>query len=185
MAMINCKECNNEISSKAKSCPKCGATQKRSIILPLVIGFVVIGLLGNLLDDKTTKSANRDTGTYTAKLPTINIANKDTGTYTAQVPKMAAADDVRKVKLDLLVSQLAPLIDYYYLEKDGPVVRIYFNGSTWNAMSRDEQQQLGDILASKAIVQEMKNVLQLYVYQTEVGEISLGWGGDWKFRRSQ
>lgn len=25
MALINCEECNNKVSSKAKSCPKCGA----------------------------------------------------------------------------------------------------------------------------------------------------------------
>ena len=30
MALINCKECNKEISDKAQSCPGCGACKKKS-----------------------------------------------------------------------------------------------------------------------------------------------------------
>jgi len=59
MAMTKCKECSNEISTKADQCPKCGAKQKRSIVWPLIIAFVVIGLLGNLLEPKKTEQSGR------------------------------------------------------------------------------------------------------------------------------
>jgi hypothetical protein len=38
MALIKCKECENEVSSKAKSCPKCGAQVARK---PFGCGSVI------------------------------------------------------------------------------------------------------------------------------------------------
>lgn len=53
MSLIKCPECNNEISSKAKSCPKCGwKASKAKWWLWLTLGAIVIFLalpyLGNL-----------------------------------------------------------------------------------------------------------------------------------------
>lgn len=49
MALINCKECNTEVSDKATSCPKCGAklrTPKRSIFGKIIkYSFIVFNLL--------------------------------------------------------------------------------------------------------------------------------------------
>ena len=43
MALKKCKECGNGVSSKAKSCPSCGAPiKKRSRILRLFFGLVII-----------------------------------------------------------------------------------------------------------------------------------------------
>ncbi len=43
MALIKCKECGAEVSSKAKTCPKCGVKveKKTSIVTWLVLGLVV------------------------------------------------------------------------------------------------------------------------------------------------
>lgn len=56
MALVNCKECNAEVSDKALDCPKCGATlrkPKRSLFGKLVkwsfIGFNVLMLLWMIL----------------------------------------------------------------------------------------------------------------------------------------
>lgn len=44
MALIKCKECSKQISSKAKSCPHCGAlTPKKTSVLTWIL-FVFIGL---------------------------------------------------------------------------------------------------------------------------------------------
>lgn len=60
MAMINCKECGGEISSKADVCPKCGFRLKYEpsgciigiskiigAIVGLVVFLLVLGALGN------------------------------------------------------------------------------------------------------------------------------------------
>lgn len=51
MAMIKCKECGAEISTKAEACPKCGAKQVRTsgcakVALGTIIFFVLISILG-------------------------------------------------------------------------------------------------------------------------------------------
>jgi hypothetical protein len=164
MAMTKCKECNNEISTKADQCPKCGAKQKRSIIWPLIIAFVVIGLLGNLLDPK---KAERNT--QSADVPQVKTTTFSQGS--------------RNANLDKIISQMSPFFDSYRIED--PIVQMQINASAWTTMSRDQQQFLLDTLATKAIVQEMNNILYLYVLETKVGEIGPGWGGEWKFRRTQ
>ncbi len=55
MALVACKECGNEISDKAKSCPKCGAKNKKKssfgkfwlVIFGLVLFGQIIGAIGN------------------------------------------------------------------------------------------------------------------------------------------
>lgn len=63
MALIKCKECGNQISNSAKSCPKCGAKVKSSgcfgklfkIAIYIVIGFLALSLIVYIIDppDKT------------------------------------------------------------------------------------------------------------------------------------
>lgn len=46
MALIKCKECDNEVSNKAESCPKCGAKIKTtSLFIQILGGFVVLLVL--------------------------------------------------------------------------------------------------------------------------------------------
>lgn len=53
MAMIKCKECRNEISSAAKSCPHCGkasiAHQINKSAGNVVLIFIMIGIIGVFL----------------------------------------------------------------------------------------------------------------------------------------
>ena len=48
MAMVKCKECGNPVSSKAKSCPNCGAKpqKKTSIFTWFVLVFIVFVVYG-------------------------------------------------------------------------------------------------------------------------------------------
>ena len=41
MSLVKCKECHNKISSKAKSCPKCGVKVKSGLSL-LSISYIVV-----------------------------------------------------------------------------------------------------------------------------------------------
>ncbi|WP_052594101.1 zinc ribbon domain-containing protein [Aureispira sp. CCB-QB1] len=49
MALINCKECNAEVSDKAKTCPKCGTTlrvPKRGVVGKIIkYSFIAFNLL--------------------------------------------------------------------------------------------------------------------------------------------
>jgi len=78
MALINCKECDNEISKKAKTCPQCGAKNKRpSLILQIV--FVLFGctFLANIFSGASNTQNRPNTNVNTISNPTVannNIA---------------------------------------------------------------------------------------------------------------
>lgn len=68
MALINCKECNQEVSSKAEKCPHCGVKLKKSggCCLPIIVGGIVLliifyiigsnGSSGGVITDERTYS---------------------------------------------------------------------------------------------------------------------------------
>lgn len=72
MALINCKECNQEISSKAEKCPNCGCPIKKKgfftgcfmvflgLIIPVMIFFYFdsSGTASNVINDEKTYSEN-------------------------------------------------------------------------------------------------------------------------------
>ncbi|MEN6475661.1 MAG: zinc-ribbon domain-containing protein [Syntrophaceae bacterium] len=48
MALKKCKECGNEVSTKADKCPHCGAKVKGNIgCLGLIGIFILIGMFGS------------------------------------------------------------------------------------------------------------------------------------------
>lgn len=52
MAIINCKECGKEVSSKADKCPHCGIRLKSGCLMKLVyivIGIIVFIIIGRML----------------------------------------------------------------------------------------------------------------------------------------
>ena len=48
MALIECKECKNEVSSSAKTCPHCGVDSPGVTFTDILMGLVVI-LVGILV----------------------------------------------------------------------------------------------------------------------------------------
>ena len=74
MAMKKCKECGNEVSTKAESCPKCGAVLKKKTgcLTYLVTGFlvlIILGVIGSLMNEQTTKSSSKPEAGF--KMPSI------------------------------------------------------------------------------------------------------------------
>lgn len=58
MALKKCKECGNDVSTEAASCPKCGAPIKKQMGCLGFIGsvfliLIVIGVIGSLMSDGT------------------------------------------------------------------------------------------------------------------------------------
>lgn len=54
MAMKKCKECGNEISSSAKTCPNCGKKQGNPIIAAIVIILAIIIIVGIVGSEPST-----------------------------------------------------------------------------------------------------------------------------------
>lgn len=59
MALIKCKECGNDVSTKAEACPKCGAkvtTQNvgcGTVFGALFLGVIIIGVLGSVFNSSS------------------------------------------------------------------------------------------------------------------------------------
>lgn len=78
--MTKCKECGNEISTKADACPKCGAKQVRTsgcakvvlIFLGFIIALSIIGQCSRSSSDTSTSSAssNAPSASSTQAAPT-------------------------------------------------------------------------------------------------------------------
>ena len=58
MALIKCKDCGKEVSSKAKACPNCGrAVPKRTSLLTwLFAGFICFVILSAIFRDRSSQS---------------------------------------------------------------------------------------------------------------------------------
>ncbi|WP_342632179.1 zinc ribbon domain-containing protein [Marinobacter alkaliphilus] len=68
MALVKCKECGSDVSTKAKACPKCGAKapKKTSLFTWLVTGFVAAAMIGVFTSDPSStsnRSASASSGT--------------------------------------------------------------------------------------------------------------------------
>lgn len=51
MGLVSCKSCGNEVSTKAKACPKCGAPRSTGmgvgkVLLLIVVGLMVVSAVG-------------------------------------------------------------------------------------------------------------------------------------------
>lgn len=61
MAIVKCKECGGELSTKADACPKCGAKQKRpsgclKVVLILLLAIIALAIIAPLVSDKSTST---------------------------------------------------------------------------------------------------------------------------------
>lgn len=96
MSLIKCKECNNEISNKAKVCPKCGAKNKEklSIVFKIIIGFflcsfiIIIFLL--TLPKQQIKTNNIE----------VNNTNNIKATESPEIPETKIYNENQQVNID-------------------------------------------------------------------------------------
>jgi hypothetical protein len=101
MALINCPECNKEISNTAKTCPSCGyrLTEKKykKIIIPIILVAMFIGLIVFLLlfnRDNVNKPKHLSQAVYKNGIEAVNIIDnvldgkKDTDTAYEELEKL-------------------------------------------------------------------------------------------------
>jgi len=76
MALKKCKECGNEVSSKAKTCPKCGAPVKKEIGcgtgLIIILAFLIIipAIIGSLSSGPSSVTSQPNTSPAPKPQPT-------------------------------------------------------------------------------------------------------------------
>jgi hypothetical protein len=80
MALTVCKECGNQVSTKADACPHCGAKQKRRIstlgcLGMVVIFFLVLGVIGALVSSNTSTPTIADRANAGASSESSGVAS--------------------------------------------------------------------------------------------------------------
>ena len=87
MALINCKECNNQISDTASACPKCGAPvntkiqnnteqKSKSSKTAIIVGVVLILVFGTIGIISQINISSSSTGSYDEKVMTVEEIEK-------------------------------------------------------------------------------------------------------------
>lgn len=98
MALINCKECGQQVSSKADVCPNCGTPLKRKPLGCgagcglLILVLIVFGVIGSLIPDYKDKKSSIESPrskakTQTPKKPVEVVANSDWDASVYQVER--------------------------------------------------------------------------------------------------
>ena len=88
MSIIKCNECSKEVSTKAKTCPNCGAPVKQTISLlrlfkGIVFAFVGLIIIAAIFFDEENSNTNTITKTAPTKQILAPKINKTTSTKTA------------------------------------------------------------------------------------------------------
>jgi Domain of unknown function (DUF4352) len=78
MALIKCKECGQEVSKKAGSCPKCGAPikKKTSLITWIVAIIIVLWVIGYIANQGNTPSETSSTSDANSSNASKNVTTK-------------------------------------------------------------------------------------------------------------
>lgn len=82
MSLQKCKECGNDVSTKAASCPKCGAVIKKKTgclgyIGAVLLIFFVLAVIGSLMNDDTStdlQTSSPADGGKSAKTESVRAA---------------------------------------------------------------------------------------------------------------
>lgn len=92
--MTKCKSCGNDLASSAKSCPSCGAKNKKPIFKKwwfwLIIVILLVGLIsaaggGDDTDAETTAASSNGNSATQAIAETEKVNDNDLGSYQVEI----------------------------------------------------------------------------------------------------
>jgi len=76
MGMIKCKDCKQQVSSKAKSCPHCGNPIKKSssvgCLVAIILSIAVVVIMAVSMDDTASVSSDPDVRKPSIELSKLN-----------------------------------------------------------------------------------------------------------------
>lgn len=134
MALIKCKECGNQISKAAESCPHCGAPNKKprqnigcgtAIGAVLLLGFAASMLQNSLSPDSPRSkpaSTNTPPGTQSTAAHTSKPAQTPNWTYDSNKDPMTE----QTTKFAVAQSEDTALFDFPYKQRGGSYLNIVF-----------------------------------------------------------
>lgn len=111
--MINCKDCGKQISSSAKTCPGCGAKNKKPIYKrPWFIFFAALFIIGSLGgdDDNTKPSVNTNS-------PSSNIEREES--YTTESNTQSSVEDSVPTEYKSALKKAQTYSDMMHMSKAG------------------------------------------------------------------
>ncbi|MCC2607336.1 zinc ribbon domain-containing protein [Planctobacterium marinum] len=93
MALLKCKECGKDVSSKAKSCPNCGAKppKQTSFLTWLVTILIVIGFVGAFIGESSLTAEQR-----AARDEQVRLKREQEEVAKAEREKLKAKEDAEK-----------------------------------------------------------------------------------------
>lgn len=95
MALIKCSECGNDVSTEAKTCPKCGAKVKKptSTTTMVVGGIFAIGILSAIANSNSTHNQSVRTDGDVQTTGAALMAERDKNTTSRQHAKCTEGAD--------------------------------------------------------------------------------------------
>ena len=177
--MKNCKSCNAEIAASAKTCPHCGAKNKKPIFLrpwfiALILIVVVAVFAGGGSDEPAP--AGGDTTEPKTEEQVIEYKTYDVGTLVddLEANAMKASETYldQYVELSGQLSVIDSSGSYFSIERTGGEFELY---SVTCYFQNDEQKQIimdaaiGDVLTVKG---QITDVGEIMGYNLDVEEIT-------------
>lgn len=128
MALIKCRECGSEVSSKAKACPQCGAQVRRDGLgcgSLLFVLFVVVLLAGVLGEDESSTSVEG------GDVPVDAVCESDSCLADKYMVDAVVAckrpiERLSKYQYEWLDGWSVPMFSKYSVSRDDGVVIMYF-----------------------------------------------------------
>jgi len=103
MALLNCSECNKEISDQARTCPHCGVKKRsriRDVLLGVVAAIVAVGILAECVSGSEEKDASKQSEPANSAKAHLPATSKTIGRSTDDVMgKLAAIERSSSVPL--------------------------------------------------------------------------------------
>lgn len=145
MALVNCRECNKEISAQAKTCPNCGAKNGKSLLgklLKVFLGLILLSALMSALSRNTNVSP--PTSSSATAAPSEIPASKRPLAKKAEVEARRLLSGFKKSvdKMDGITwysshpqaNSITNRIEAYLGEKEGAYwlrMKIMYTGENW------------------------------------------------------
>ena len=120
MALIQCHECATEMSTEAKSCPKCGAKPNKSasIVAVLIVVLLGIAFVGVSTSGRDNSDAAPETPEQTA-LKEADMDRNSAATVTSRILRATMRDPDSLKYETLLVSEDASTVCAQYRARNG------------------------------------------------------------------
>lgn len=79
MALINCKECGNQVSTQAKNCPTCGAKMPKqtSVITWIIVGIIGVVVMANIFGESNNSDGSSASSPISDKQQALNDVKLD------------------------------------------------------------------------------------------------------------